>query len=259
MSLYMIYHSILDVLRLWNIITHWFISHYIWKKCSRNLRGCYECIYDLPFDDLCFDIQCAETLIYIHALILQPLHHLEVLAIFWYLWVMWWSTFWYSMCWDSDIYSCIDPSAATSGSARHLFWHLQVMMRWSTFRYSMCWDSDIYSCIDPSAATSGSACDFLVPKSDEMIYISIFIWYIFMHWSFSRYIWKCSQFIFAPTSDEMIDISIFIVLRLWYIFGYEICLDGGGYKLNAITTAQFSWEVSRINASFIFHGSHVWV
>ena len=35
-------------------------------------------------DDLCFDIQCAETLIYIHALILQPLH-LEVLTSFWYL------------------------------------------------------------------------------------------------------------------------------------------------------------------------------
>ena len=64
-----------------------------------------------------FDIQCAETLIYIRALIHQPLH-LEVLVNFWYV-HEWWSTSWQSMCWDSDTYSCIHASAATFRSARN--------------------------------------------------------------------------------------------------------------------------------------------
>ena len=137
---------------------------------SATFKGC---------DELCFDIQCAEKATKdIHALIFQPLH-LEVLMIFWHLWVV-------------MIY--------------------------------LCWDSDLYSCIDPSAATPGSARKFLAPKSDVMIYLLIFnvlrLWYIFMHWSFSHYIWKCSQFILAPTSDEIIYLLIFIVLRLWYIFMY---------------------------------------
>ena len=171
-----------DVLRLWNIITHWSNSHYVWK-CSQNLRGCYESIYDLPFDPW-----CALALKYYHTLIYFPLRLEEVLTKFkGLLWVYIWSTF-----------------------------------RWSMFRYWMCWDSDIYSCIDPSAATSSrSARDFLVPMSDVMIYVLIFnvlrLWYIFMLWSFSCYIWSACNFL-VPTSDVMIYVFIFNVHRLWYIF-----------------------------------------
>ena len=45
----------------------------------------------------------------------------------------------------------------------------------------MCLESETLMHDTSGAATSGSARDFLVPQSDELIYILIFILFIFMH------------------------------------------------------------------------------
>ena len=101
-GVYMIYLSILNVITLWNMILHWSISRYIWN-CSRNLKGMLR------------------------------------------VWI--WYTFWHWMCCGSWILLCTDPSAATSGNAREIlkfthdvpFYPFNVLSPWNMIlHWSIC-------------------------------------------------------------------------------------------------------------------------